>query len=355
LRDRLFFAVFFQLACAAVISCAPRPPVGEKPLSGLKIICVWTIQADNQEAVEQAVAQAKSLGFNALCWDRPAVVSACHRRGMKAFALICPLDRREGARLQVLRPGEEKLPGFESDNIPPGQFYQYGGEPVPGKREILDRNFACPNDSGVLGYTLKQVARVREQGYDGIIWDFVGYRNYRSCECEPCRELLERFSRKHPEMSAKEAGERFYGKVLVDLYSALYRETKAMAPELIIANHIHPVFLPDIFYGQRVKVDYSGITVSWFFKPHWSLNKVREYTHRVVRGPYLHREVEGMPMIGVYTDGKYAGDRKSARRLGQEFEILKEVGARHLIICELGNILRDREASRIVEAELTDN
>ena len=340
------------LIFVSIASCTPAQSVKEKPLSGIKLVCVWTVEAENAEAVDQAVEQARRLGFNAVSWDRPGVVESCHGRGMKALVIINPLDRRRGAQLQVLGPGEEKLPGFDRDNLPPEQFYQYGGEPVPGNQEILDQNFTCPNDPGVVKYALKQVADAQEGGNDGIIWDFVGYRNYRSCECESCRKKLREFRQKHPRMSEKQTLNSFYQEVLVDLYSTLYRETKALAPDLIIANHIHPVFLPDVFYGHRVKVDLCGITVSWFFKPHWSLEKVRDYTKKVVSGPYTDKQVEGMPMIGFYADGRYKRDRKSARRLAQEFEILKESGARHLVMCELGHILRDKEAAEVVGKEL---
>lgn len=345
-------AFIFQIIFFLSVSCANSEPAKEMPLSGTKLICVWSIEAENPEAVEKGVEQAGSLGFNAVCWDRPGVVEACHKLGMQAFAIICPLERREGAQLQVLRPGEEKLPGFDRNSIPDEQYYQYGGEPAGERGEILDQNFTCPNDPGVAKYTLEQVENCRNAGFDGIIWDFVGYRNYRSCECAICREKFANFRARHPDMAEKEARGSFYEQVLVDLYNALYRETKALAPNLIIANHIHPVYLPDLFYWNKVKVDYCGVTVSWFFKPHWSLEKVKNYTKKVVSGPYVEKDVTGMPMIGFYADGQYARDRKSAQRLKQEFEILKEAGARHFIMCELGHILRDKEALKVVREEL---
>ncbi|MEA1996114.1 MAG: hypothetical protein U9N45_00670 [Gemmatimonadota bacterium] len=326
---------------------------GEKPLSGEKIICIWSIDAQDPEAVDNAVDQARELGFNAVCWDRPGVVASCHRRGMKACALFCPLGRREGAQMQELKAGEEKLPGFDRENIKPEQFYQHGGEPVEGNREILDQNFVCPNDPGVLEYTLKSVAQLMERGFDCVIFDFIGYRNYRSCECPLCRAKLEEFRKKHLGLSEQEAGDTFYRDVLIDLYETLYRETKARWPDLIIANHIHPAYLPDLFYAHRIMVDYCGVTVAWFFQPHWPLAKVREYTRKVVSGPYLNKGVEGMPMIGLYTDGEHTRDRKSPARLKQEFAILKESGARHLVMCELGHILRDKELAAVVREELT--
>lgn len=325
------------------------------PLSGMKIIAVWSVEAREQEKIDSVVGQAQSLGFNAVCWNRPEVAEACHKQSMKAFAIVCPLDRRLEAQPQVLAPAEQDLPGFQADNILPGQFYQYGGEPVRGNLEILDQNFTCPNDPSVVGYTLKQISAAVASGYDGIIFDFVGYRNYRSCQCELCSERFAEFRKDYSERPDTDAANLYYENLLVELYDTLYLEIKTLAPDLIVANHIHPVFLPNTFYGLRVNSDYCGITVSWFFQPHWPLEKVEDYTQKVVRGPYLHKQVEGLPMIGFYSDGRYDRDRKSGNRLRQELEILKKMGAQHLLLCELGHILRDREASEAVRQALTGN
>ena len=327
-------------------------PAGRNALSGVKIICVWTVEATGQQAVDRTVEQAKELGFNAVCWRRDGLVASCHSRAMQAYALLNPLALRPEAQPQVLAPDEQTLPGLLRDSIPAEQFYQYGGEPAAGRREILDQNFTCPNNPGVVPYTLKRVAELKEMGYDGVIFDFVGYRNYRSCQCGLCLVKLEKFRVQHPELNARQAGEKFYENVLVDLYETLYRKTKEIAPGLLIANHIHPVYLPNVFYGHRVKADYCGVTVSWFFKPHWPLEKVRDYAAKVVSGTYAHDCVEPMPMIGIYTDSEYARDRRSPERLRQELQIIKAAGAKHLVACELGHILRDPETARVVREEL---
>ena len=334
------------------VSAACSEPARREVLSGVKIICVWSVEASSAEAVDRTVEQAKELGFNAVCWRRAGLVESCRRRAMQAYTLLNPLALRQGSQPQVLAPGEQTLPGFQPDSIPPEQFYQYGGEPLAGHREILDQNFTCPNDPGVVPYTLERVAELNETGYDGVIFDFVGYRNYRSCECDICLAELEKFHAQHPELNEQEAGEKFYENVLVDLYEVLYRKTKEIAPGLVIANHIHPVYLPNIFYGRRVRADYCGITVSWFFKPHWPLEKVRDYAREVISGPYTHDNAEPMPMIGVYTDREYARDRRSPERLRQDLRIVKAAGAKHVIMCELGHILRDPETARVVREEL---
>jgi hypothetical protein len=349
--DRLMAAVLFLSLCLAATALNAKKHSG-KPLSGNRIICVWSVEARTDQEMAHVVEQAAALGFNAISWDRPELPAICRARGLKSFALLCPLARRPGARLQVMAAGEDSLPGFDPPHIPTDQFYQFGGEPVAGHSEILDQNFTCPNDTGVVNYTLAEVERLRRAGYDGILFDFVGYRNYRSCECAVCKERLTDWRASHSGLNARDAAARFYAEQLITLYDTLYDRTKALVPGLILGNHIHPVYLPDLFYGLRVKVDLAGITTAWFFQPHWPLEKVKEYTHRVVDGPYRFGFTQGMPMLGFYTDGVYARDRKSAARLREELRIIKQAGAQHIVMCELGHLLRDSAAGQVVKEEL---
>jgi hypothetical protein len=339
--------------CLFILAGSVHADQADTPLRGMKIVAVWSIDSESQEQVDTAVQQARSLGFNAVCWNTPLVSAACHKRDMKAFAIVCPLDRRPGARLQKILPSESKLPGTDPDKLGPVQFYQYGGEPAEGNREILDQNFTCPNDPGVVQYTLEQISISRKAGYDGVVFDFLGYRNYHSCQCEICTRELEKFGKKQTGMSAAQVSNLYFEQTLVELYDTLYAAAKTLAPEMIVANHIHPVFTPEKMYGLNVNTDYCGITVSWFFKPHWSLEKVERYTKSVVQGPYRHKHVKGMPMIGFYSDGSNEFDRKSGSRLKKEFEILKQMNAQHLLMCELGHILRNSEAAATVRAALT--
>jgi hypothetical protein len=100
-------------------------------------------------------------------------------------------------------------------------------------------------------------------------------------------------------------------------------------------------YLPDIQYGRRVKVDYCAMTVSWFFQPHWPLEKVAARTRLCVQGPYVEPGVVGMPMLGYYNSGPMARHRRSAERIAQELKIVADQGSRAVMICELGDILRD--------------
>lgn len=320
----------------------------------LKVTVSWNIPM-TEDGVRAAVAGAKDLGFNAYAWDHQrldeTLVSQCRTNGMRCFKVLEPLQKRPGARLQVVEAAERLLPGFSGGLT---REYQYGGEPLPGHREVLSMELVCPLDEGIVAHVASEVARAKRLGYDGVCWDFVGYRNYHSCECKTCRTALKAFLRNASHRSLREAKAAFYEKALTDLYGRIYEAARKAAPDFTVLTHCHPAFLPDAFYGREVKVDYCAITVSWFFQPHWSLEKVSEYAHRTVQGPYSFQSAIGMPMIGCYSSGEMARHRKSGERVRAEFNALREAGARAVMVCELGDILADPEVREAVRRGLAE-
>ncbi|HSB15661.1 MAG TPA: hypothetical protein VLE22_14475 [Bryobacteraceae bacterium] len=333
--------------------CALRVAVAAEPVP-LKVTASWNIPM-TEEGVRAAVAGAKELGFNGYAWSSQrldeALVSQCRASGMRCFKLLSPLAKRPGARVQVVEEAERRLPGFAGGLT---SEYQYGGEPLPGHPEVLNLELMCPLDEGVVPHVASEVARAKRLGYHGVCWDFVGYRNYHSCECETCRAALKAFLRNPSNGSPRAAKAAFYEKALVDLYERLYDVTRKAAPQFTVMTHCHPVFLPNVFHGLKLKVDYSASTVGWFFQPHWSLEKVSDYARRTVRGPYRFQSAIGMPMIGCYSSGAMAQHRKSGKRLRAEFHAVREAGARAVMVCELGDIFSDPEIREAVRAGLAE-
>jgi hypothetical protein len=328
--------------------CVVQAAVAGQPVP-LKVTASWNIPM-TEDGIRAAVAGAKGLGFNGYMWSSQhldeTLVAQCRANGLRCFKVLEPLHKRPQARLQVMEEAERLLPGFAGGLT---SEYQYGGEPLPGQREVLNLELVCPFDKGITAYVRSEVARAKRLGYDGVCWDFIGYRNYHSCECETCRAALRTYT---PHRNAIDAKAAFYEKALVDLYARIYDAVHETAPDFTVLTHCHPVFLPDAFYGRQLKVDYSAITVSWFFQPHWSMEKVREYTRRTVRGPYRFQSAIGMPMIGYYSSGNMARHRRGGARLKAEFDALGDAGARAVMVCELGDILADPEAREAVRAGL---
>jgi hypothetical protein len=201
----------------------------------------------------------------------------------------------------------------------------------------------------VIAYGVAEAIKYHRLGYDGICWDFIGYRNFRSCECRRCRETLASL-----QAGGNVSPESFYLSALTDLYSRLYSETKKSAPGLLIATHIYPVYLPKIHYGEKVSVDYCGETVAWFFQPHWPFQKIRDYTRKTLDSCNKSGHMKAMPMVGFYNDGAFRRDRKSPARLELELQILRDEGTEDLMMCELGHLLRNPAAMKAVKAALTE-
>jgi hypothetical protein len=174
--------------------CALRAAVAAEPVP-LKVTASWNIPM-TEEGVRAAVAGAKELGFNGYAWSSQrldeTLVSQCRASGMRCFKLLAPLAKRPGARVQVVEEVERRLPGFTGGLT---SEYQYGGKPLPGHPEVLNLELVCPLDESVVAHAAGEVASAKRLGYDGLCWDFVGYRNYHSCECETCRAALKTFLR----------------------------------------------------------------------------------------------------------------------------------------------------------------
>jgi hypothetical protein len=124
------------------------------------------------------------------------------------------------------------------------------------------------------------------------------------------------------------------------LYDRLYKAVNKRFSDLPILCHIHPVFVPNLWYGLKIKVDYCCMTASWFFKPHWSYEKIRRYLKRTVNGPYRYRYTVGMPLLAV--DCGLDRHRKTVQRIRREFEMVQKAGAKALMVDELGSILRSK-------------
>lgn len=319
----------------------------------LKVTASWNLPSSEQ-GIRQAVGKAKELGFNAYAFTgfhRSAILAdECRKQGLFSIRVIEPLRKQPDARLQVVEKGEETWPGF----VPVGSdaLYQHGGEPLPQHPEISNHELVCPRDAGAVEYAVSEVRKASSNGFDGVCWDFLGYRNYRSCACADCLAALAEYQAKHADLPADQAKAAFYEDGLVDLYAKLYAATKEVNPKMTVLSHVLPPYLPNLFYGRRVKVDYCAMTVCWFLQPHWPLDKVTERTRITVQGPYANAGTIGMPMIGYYNSGEMAPHRRSAERVLQELQIVAEQGARSVMICELGDILADPAVSEAVRKGL---
>jgi ribosomal protein S18 acetylase RimI-like enzyme len=304
------------------------PPSAFTIFYSMKIIAGWGSLKSKSQAAGY-VKLAKSLGFNAFIWiDRKHdrwIPPLCKKAGLVPVKVVEPLRMRPGAVSQKLAVRSPLLPRDHPR-------HQHGGEPLKGKRDVLDRPLACPNDPGVVKYTLNEVAKAVRMGFRAVCWDFIGYRDLRGCACALCRKRLKK----------RKARGRIYENLLVSLYDRLYKTVKRRFRDIPILCHIHPVFVPNLWYGLKINVDYCCMTASWFFRPHWTYEKIRRYLKRIVNGPYRYKHTVGMPLLAV--DCGLNRHKKTAQRIRRELEMVQKAGAQALMVDELGSISRSNTA-----------
>ncbi|MCK5529181.1 MAG: hypothetical protein KAI74_05820 [Kiritimatiellae bacterium] len=285
----------------------------------LKVTAGWFWPAELKEIPAQ-VEFAKSLGFNAIiCCSNTGeeeFIKECNKKGIMPVKILEPLSRKYGARLQEISADDK------SHDVK-HKLHQSGGEPADGQIDILKKKLLCPADTNIVRNVMRDVKESIKQGYQGVCWDFIGYRNLRSCECAVCKE------RSGGMNVDKDA---FYEKQLVSLYNQLQQEVKALDSKIVTMCHIHPVYTPNLFYASEIDIDYGAVTCSWFFTPHWKKGKVKKYLKRV------YGSSSCMPMVGYYQSGPLEQHAKSEKQIDTEFKLLQKYKGSSIMICELGSI-----------------
>lgn len=338
--DRYGFVIFSE--DPAIKKSSPKEQLS------WKMVWSWTM---GDKSDTEIVASAKSLGFNAIQARSKNMVEECHKVGMEAIAQLwfssAPKDL-----LQVMLPEEEERLKQQAENLTVKDLYQEGGEPIQGG-EVHTFNPLCLDRPKALEFAKQRIDTIIAAGYDGIGFDGIGYRNYNACFCPISRMKQEEFWKKHPELSREQAIRKYSEECLVSFYGTLVTYAKEKKPDIKTICHIYPHFAPNPLYGNKLPVDYCGQTVSWFFLPHWSLDKIERYTYEAVNHEaQFHPNSESAPFIGIYTLSPFERHRKSVRQVREEIRTVKKSGAKAIQFAELGNILNDAEIANVVREEL---
>lgn len=315
-----------------------------------KLAWAWSLAGRSDQEI---VSAAKSLGFNIIVSGSPRMIEECHKQGMKAAGLVVFGGAPESA-VQKISPAEEEIVRQEKTSQP--ALYQYGGEPIIPGEVMIEDGLWCYDRPETLDYGKREIDRVISAGYDLIAFDYIGYRNYHACFCPASSARHAAYLKAHPEMGRDGAIDAYSREALVSFYNALVSYAKSRKPGIETTAHLYPYFRPDPLYGNETTLDYCGQTVTWFFQPHWSLEKVKRYTRKVVCEAGRFRPAsKGAPFVAIYTLHPYEKHRKSAERVRRELRIIKDSGATAIQFAELGNILNDPGIARVVREELTDS
>jgi len=251
--------------------------------------------------------------------------------------------------LQVMNAAEnEELKRMQADKTPGKSQYQFGGEPV-NEMEVLGMSLLCFHDPRVIEAFKKQVDEMLiVPGVKGVAFDYFGYQNYRCCLCPASQAQLAAYREQHPELSRELSLEHFSLETLVNFNNRLSAYVRTVNPKARVITHIYPVYLPEPLYGNRLDLDVCGQTAAWFFKPFWSMKKIRAYSHIIAKDANrYHQRQRGAALIGYYSGPRNKHTTKSEKRLTAELRAILDGGCTRVHVCSFNHVLKTPEAAKV--------
>ena len=190
------------------------------------------------------------------------------------------------------------------------------------------------------------MSRVLENA-DGVAFDGFGFRNRYACHSDRCEEMRHRTMATNADLTDADIWAQSE-ESLVDVYRVLYEHAKSVKSGAVVMNHLWPPFLPNPHYGNRLRLDYCSQTISWFYRPNWSLQRVEFEASELAHLSDGNMNVF-LPFIGVYDEPHLV---RSAPRIARELEIARTFGGGHWVFCNLKTLHRYHELREVVRAAL---
>lgn len=226
--------------------------------------------------------------------------------------------------------------------------YRYGGEKV-AETDVLTVKIPCFISDTDFTYNQKMLDEVLDKkitpGMEGIFMDYFGYVNHHGCYCAGCLEKLQKFLSENNLPDTQSNRDTFYRNELVSYYNKVIDYIKSRRPDLKTVAHLYPDFHPEPLFGNRLKLDYCGQTVAWYFQ--WDNEKIDRYTRFVTEhAKDYHPNSEGLPFLGLNNSKKTPLGFKDPADLEREMRIILNAGGRTLMVCD-GRVLLDPAYSEI--------
>jgi len=349
----LVFAAFIL-----TLSGLDRVIAAEAPYSKWKwkSVCDWGgVPHGTDKEVKNLISTVKKLGFNVFIMEekldeksQERIIKEGKAQGVDIFVLInMEFQGRPKACAQVLSAEDkERLKAQKKKKNYP---YQFGGEPVE-KGEVFENKMLCFHKKEAEEFFFEKIKKYAgTQGVKGLCLDYIGYQNYYACFCETSIAVGQEYAKAHPEMAKEQALLKFSEESLINFINRSAAYAKQINPDIKTSLHVYPVFVPNPLYGNKLNIDYVGQTVSWFFLPHWTLEKVKKMIDIVVKdGKKYYPTSMGVPMFGLNSDK----NKKTPERMAEEFKILKEAGAEGVLFANLQDMLMDEEMCKVIAKEL---
>jgi hypothetical protein len=299
----------------------------------------WALEEGAPGRERDTLAFAADLGFDTLIVPDPApdTVERGRDLGVRVVAIVrgAPTDAFAAANpdcLQRVHPVEEGI--LEALADAPEDYDRLAHRWYP---LVHEGEFLCTAHEASLEHVEERVTEALEVA-DGVAFDGFGYRNHYACFCDRCTERRAGSEDGTPEDGQGGDGPHEYEvlardaeETLVATSRRLYDHAKSVDPDALVTNHVWPPFAPNPYYGHRLRLDYCTQTVSWFYRPAWS-------EERVAFEAAEHARLAGeantfVPFVGLF-DRPY--QRRPPERLRRELEIALEHGDGHVVLCTLG-------------------
>ena len=328
----------------------------------------WTSMAKPAETIDCA----REIGFGALIFHGPVErmnewSGMTEAAGIESYYWLSPVIREGDADLaplaQVMSPEDEAaLEKLRADEDPRKGGYQFGGEPLPDRRDpaspdhdvLVSVRLMCFHRPETMDWCKKRISEMLEVCPDltGVALDFFGYQNYRCCLCPRSMELFDAYRRGHPDVPREQALDEFSRDTLVGAINELAQYARGVRPGVRVTIHVYPTFLPEPVYGRRLDVDTCCETVAWFFEPYWSAEKVADRTLQVThRTGRAFGGSRGVPFFGLYV-GRPEAD-KPPQRLAEELAIIREhAGLSALSVCSFNEFVKHEAMRRVMKEAL---
>ena len=310
----------------------------------------WHLPMATEEQQRAVVVFAHEQGFDTLVVRSPteAMVRCGKDRGVKVVAIVTPFPEPDYAErhpdhLQRMLPVEDAIRDAVQVSAPKG-YQQLAGR---WYSTVEERPLLCFENPASREVLKDRVSRALENA-DGVAFDGFGFRNRYACHCQRCEEIRHGSMATNADPGYADVSARMSGESLVDVCRVLYEHAKSVKSEAIVMNHVWPPFLPNPYYGSRLRLDYCSQTISWFYRPNWSLQRVEFEASEFARLEDRSANVF-VPFIGVYDDPHLV---RPAPRIAKELEIARTFGGGHLVFCNLKTLHRYQELREVVRAAL---
>ena len=310
----------------------------------------WHLPVETETQQREIVEFASDLGFDTLIVRDPSEAMA--RRGealgvrIVAIVYARPSDafaRAHPECLQRLLPAEDEIVCASRERTPDNfQLLSHRWFSI-----VQDGATLCFEHDASRRFLKERVSRALEIA-DGVSFDGFGFRNHYACFCDRCVAVRESMAAEQPEAHEPERLARMSETSLLTLSDVLYEHAKAVNPNAVVTNHVWPPFYPNEYYGSRLRLDFCTQTISWFYPPHWSLERVAFETAEMKRLEDATRNTF-VPFIGLYSDPYLV---RSPERVRAEFEIAASYVEDHVVLCNLETPRRYPEIAAVVRDAL---